>query len=96
MILASGYGSAQTQPILELNIDQAEQLFFKNNFLLLAKQYDINSAEAQVIQAKLYPNPELSADLVAYDGTNDRYFPLGKTRTNCRWNRAAYLFRRQT
>jgi cobalt-zinc-cadmium efflux system outer membrane protein len=60
-----------------LTIGQAQQTFLRNNFLLLAKRYDITAAEAQILQSKLYPNPELSIDLVGYDGENHRYLPLG-------------------
>jgi cobalt-zinc-cadmium efflux system outer membrane protein len=70
-------GAQQAQPAT-LTIQQAEGLFFKNNFLLLAQQYDIDRAGAQVVQAKLYPNPEISADIIGYQGQNNIYFPKGQ------------------
>ena len=68
---------AQSPQPTTLTIKQAEELFFKNNFLLLAQQYNIDKAGAQVIQAKVYPNPEVTADMVGFEGQNNRYFPTG-------------------
>jgi cobalt-zinc-cadmium efflux system outer membrane protein len=69
---------AQVPEPVTLTIQQAEELFFKNNFVLLAQQYNIDRAGAQVIQAKVYPNPEVSADMIAFEGQNNNYFPTGK------------------
>lgn len=69
--------AAQNPQNLDLTIKQAEELFFKNNFLLLAGQYGIDKADAAIIQSKVYPNPEVSADLIAYQGQNNLYFPTG-------------------
>ena len=68
---------AQSPQPTTLTIKQAEELFFKNNFLLLAQQYNIDKAGAQIIQAKVYPNPEVTADMVGFEGQNNRYFPTG-------------------
>jgi len=70
--------AAQDKSTVPLTITQAQQMFLKNNFLLLAKQYDISAADAQVLQAKLYPNPNVSVDLVGWDSENRRYLPIGK------------------
>ncbi|MBW3520099.1 TolC family protein [Flavobacterium sp. NKUCC04_CG] len=48
-----------TQP-LSISKKEAETLFLKQNLQLLATHLDISQAEAQVIQAKLWPNPTLS------------------------------------
>ncbi|TRW22068.1 TolC family protein [Flavobacterium zepuense] len=77
LIQATAVAQLPEQPVT-LTIKQAEELFFKNNFLLLAQQYNISKADAQVIQSKVYPNPEISADMVGYQGQNGLYFPTGK------------------
>jgi len=69
---------AQNPQSMTLTIKQAQELFFKNNFLLLAAQYDINRSDAAIIQSKVYPNPEVSADMVAYQGQNNVYLPTGQ------------------
>jgi cobalt-zinc-cadmium efflux system outer membrane protein len=43
-----------------MTLDSAEQLFLKNNLLLLAQRYNIDAQKALIIQAKLWPNPNLS------------------------------------
>ena len=69
---------AQSPQPTTLTIKQAEELFFKNNFLLLAQQYNIDKAGAQIIQAKVYPNPQVTADFVGYEAQTNQYFPVGK------------------
>ena len=57
---------AQTQQIdtLKLSRLQYEEIFLKQNLLLLAEKYKIDQAEAMLLQAKLWPNPNLSLDEV--------------------------------
>jgi cobalt-zinc-cadmium efflux system outer membrane protein len=76
-VLLCWSGKAQAPQTLNLTIKQAEELFFKNNFVLLAQQYNIDKAGAAVIQSKVYPNPEVSADIIAYQGQDKLYFPSG-------------------
>lgn len=76
--LCGAVAVAQAPQPVTLTIKQAEELFFKNNFVLLAQQYNIDKAGAQIIQAKVYPNPEVTADMIAYEGQNYNYFPTGK------------------
>lgn len=70
-------GMAQTPEPVTLTIKQAEELFFKNNFMLLAQQYNIGKADAAIIQSKVYPNPEVTADMIAYQAQDNLYFPTG-------------------
>lgn len=71
--------SAFSQDTLQLEVSQADQLFLKNNLLLLASSYDISAEEALILQAKAYPNPQFSIDLNAIDNQNKRYFHTGAT-----------------
>ncbi len=61
-----GNGKAQKNSYeadsLRLTIDQAESIFLKNNLLLLAQRYNIDAAKALIVQAKLWPNPNLSIE----------------------------------
>jgi len=68
---------AQNIEKLHITITQAEELFLKNNFYLLAQQYNIDKADADIIQSKVYPNPEISADMIGYEGQNNRWLPTG-------------------
>jgi cobalt-zinc-cadmium efflux system outer membrane protein len=62
---------AYTQDTLNISLPQAEQLFFKQNLSLMAEKYNITMAQAQVIQARLYPNPNIQF-------TGDLYNPVLK------------------
>lgn len=47
---------------LRLNLDSAERLFLSGNYSLLAQKYNIDAQKALIIQARLWPNPNLSFD----------------------------------
>lgn len=64
---------------LRVNIKQADSLFLKNNFSLLASAMNIDAQKAQIIQAKLYPNPVFTADLNAYDPENKQAFHVSNS-----------------
>ncbi|MFL5810686.1 MAG: TolC family protein [Flavisolibacter sp.] len=48
---------AHAQDTLKLTLSQAEEVFAQKNLSLLAEKYNIEIARAQVIQARLYSNP---------------------------------------
>lgn len=50
---------AVTKDTLKISRAEAETIFLKNNLRLLSEKLKIDQAEAQVIQAKLWPNPRL-------------------------------------
>lgn len=50
-----------------LTMQQAKERLLKKNFYLLAAYYEINQAEAQVLQAKLWPNPTVYWNQEAYN-----------------------------
>jgi outer membrane protein, heavy metal efflux system len=62
---------------LNLTLDSAERLFLEGNFQLLAQKYNIDIQKAQVVQAKLYPNPNLSAFYSLYNPNTKTFFPVG-------------------
>lgn len=61
-----------------LTLKDAEQLFLKQNLSLIAARYDIDMAQAQVLQAKLFENPVISLEQNVYNRLNGKYFDLGK------------------
>ena len=57
----SVYGhNRQDKDTLKLTVKQAEDMFLKNNLTLIAQHYNIGIAEAGVLTAKLFPNPDFS------------------------------------
>ena len=71
--------SAKAQDTLKINLQQADSIFIANNFYLLASSMNIEAQKAQIIQAKLYPNPIFTTDLNAYDPENNKPLHIGNT-----------------
>src|SRR5882672_5060235 len=57
-----------------LTLLQAKERLLKKNFYLLAAYYEINQAEAQVVQARLWYNPTVSWNQEAYNKAQKEYF----------------------
>jgi cobalt-zinc-cadmium efflux system outer membrane protein len=60
IICFSSFGQSPAGDTIKLTVKQAESLFVKNNVQLIAQHYNIGIAEAGVITAKLFPNPDFS------------------------------------
>ncbi|WP_161597216.1 TolC family protein [Dyadobacter flavalbus] len=56
--------TVSAQDTLRISQKEAEALFLGNNLDLIAQKLSIRQAEASIIQAKLWPNPEFSLDEV--------------------------------
>jgi outer membrane protein, heavy metal efflux system len=72
----SAFGQIQSDS-LQLSLDSAERLFIRGNYILLAQKYNIQAQKAQEIQAKLYPNPNLSVFYSLYNTQTKKIFPTG-------------------
>lgn len=70
------WASADT---LRITLRQADSIFLKNNYSLLAASMGVQAQEAQVIQARIYPNPIITAEVNVYDPDNNKYFHTGQT-----------------
>lgn len=56
-----GFGThLNAQETLKISREEAETMFLQNNLLLISEKLNIESQKAEVIQAKLWPNPEFS------------------------------------
>lgn len=78
IIILSSF-SIKAQDTLKINTLQADSIFLKNSFYLLASSMNIEAQKARIIQAKLYPNPIFTAEFNAYDPENNKAFHVGKT-----------------
>ena len=61
-----------------LTLKEAEQRFLERNLSLIAERYNIDMAQAQVLQAKLFENPVISLEQNVYNRLNGKYFDFGK------------------
>lgn len=57
---------------------EAEELFRTHNLLLVAEYYNVDMAQAQVVQAKLFDNPVITLEQNIYNRLNGKYFDFGK------------------
>ncbi|HNP76097.1 MAG TPA: TolC family protein, partial [Cyclobacteriaceae bacterium] len=71
--------SAQPADTTSLTFSQAQEIFLRRNYQLLAQQFNINAAKAAVKQARLWNNPLLFVETNAYNPTNKKTFSLGET-----------------
>ena len=63
LFIAAGvtaYAQGPVQDTLRVTLPQAEKMFLDSNLLLLAQKYNIDAQKALILQARLYPNPNLS------------------------------------
>src|ERR1700761_3738575 len=57
---ATAFAQAPVSDTLKLTVKQAEDQFLKNNLRLIIQRYNIDNANAQVITARLFQNPDFS------------------------------------
>lgn len=63
---------------VRLSLRDAEERFLACNLTLIAERYNIDIAEAQVIQAGLFENPVVSFEQNVYNRLNGKYFDIGR------------------
>ena len=62
----------------QVSLADCENQFLKNNLFLLASHYNIAAAKALTLQARIWENPLLTAQLNAYNPDRNHYFDIGK------------------
>ena len=62
--------------VVSLSLKESEQRFSEHNLEVIAERYNIDIAEAQVVQAKLFENPVVSLEQNVYNRLNGRYFDI--------------------
>lgn len=68
---------AGAQDTLTLTLRQADSLFLQRNLLALAGRFQIEAAQAQVIQAGLFDNPTVTFEISAYNSEAKRVLDVG-------------------
>ncbi|WP_343557513.1 TolC family protein [Sphingobacterium sp.] len=64
----------------QMTLQECEEAFIKSNLFLLAQQYDISQAQADVIQARIWDLPQLEMSVNAYDPQNKKAFHVGPSK----------------
>lgn len=78
MLLFTG-GHVLAQDSVHITLQKAEEQFMQKNLQLLAEKYNISIADAQMVQAKLYPNPNFSVTANAYDPSQHKFFNVSNS-----------------
>jgi len=60
-----------------ITLNESETLFLKNNLDLLAAKFNVDAAQAAIIQARTWENPNFSASINAYNPERKKYFDIG-------------------
>jgi cobalt-zinc-cadmium efflux system outer membrane protein len=68
--------SIRAQDTMRVTLPEVEQQFVQKNLRLLANKYGIEIARAQVIQARLYNNPNLGFAGAIYNPQDKKWFDL--------------------
>ncbi|NML68305.1 TolC family protein [Chryseobacterium sp. RP-3-3] len=63
-----------------MSLLDCEEAFQKNNLQLLAEQYNINMADADILQAKIWELPQLSGQINAYNPEGKKVFDIGRAK----------------
>ncbi|UPK67077.1 TolC family protein [Chitinophaga filiformis] len=75
LLLAAGI-SAKAQDTLHISLQDAEKQFLERNLQLLAEKYNVSIAKAQIIQARLYNNPNLTLSGNLYNPDRKKFFDI--------------------
>ncbi|GAB3256470.1 TolC family protein [Larkinella harenae] len=68
----------KAQDTLSIQLRQADSLFVGRNLLALAGRYQIDAAQAQVLQAGLFDNPTVTVELNAFNPGRRRVLDVGR------------------
>ncbi|KKB50581.1 TolC family protein [Parabacteroides gordonii] len=72
------FTSGAENQLVKLNLQEAGQRFSTCNLELIAERYNIDMAEAEVIQARLFENPVILLEQNVYNRLNGKYFDMGR------------------
>lgn len=64
----------------QMSLQDCELAFQKNNLQVLAAQYNINMADADIMQAKIWELPQISGYVNAYNPEDKRVFDVGRAK----------------
>jgi len=74
-VIGSTVVAQPRQDTLRLPLTAAEKMFLDSNLQLLASRYNINANQALVIQARLWPNPNVQVSHGLYSGSLRKWLP---------------------
>lgn len=79
LALAGSVLHCPAQDTLRITLPEAEKQFTSKNLDLMAEKYNIDIARAQVLQARLYNNPNFQFAASAYNPDRKKWFDVSQT-----------------
>ncbi|SFE93412.1 outer membrane protein, cobalt-zinc-cadmium efflux system [Chitinophaga sp. CF118] len=76
LFILLAHTSVRAQDTLHITLQAAEKQFLDKNLQLLAEKYNVSIARAQIIQARLYNNPNLQLSGNLYNPDRKKYFDI--------------------
>jgi len=71
---SSCLGQVVTNDTLRISLREADSIFLAKNLQLLAQRYNVKATKALIIQARLYPNPNINFEQGAYNPETRKWF----------------------
>lgn len=72
------FGQTPNSDTLSVTLKETESQFLKNNLDLIIQHYSIDQAQAQIITARLFNNPDFSFANVLYNPKTKRFFDTSR------------------
>src|SRR5271166_6266095 len=69
-----GMGQPFFKDTLQISMSEADSIFLTRNLLLIAQKLNVDATQALILQAKLYPNPNLGIEQGAYNPVTKKWF----------------------
>jgi len=83
LIISGVFSVAQTNSLkydtVSLSLDSAQSQFLNKNLLLLSQKYNVAATGALIIQARLWPNPNVNLTQGAYNTRTQKWFETNTT-----------------
>ncbi|SDD35393.1 outer membrane protein, cobalt-zinc-cadmium efflux system [Mucilaginibacter pineti] len=79
-MVTGGSAHAQTpgNDTLKLSLKETEERFVNNNLALIIQRYEISQAQAQIITARLFNNPDFNIANGLYNPETKKYFDMSR------------------
>lgn len=76
---ALGVSAAPLPDTLKLSVADAESLFLRSNFQVIASRYSLEAAQAAVVQAGLWANPNIAVEQNIHNQYTGRWFDVSSS-----------------
>lgn len=80
-VAGSGIFAQNGPETAALTLSACEEALQKNKLQLLSEQYHVSAAQADIVQARIWEQPVLSADWNAYNPEADKFFDVRNQKT---------------